>query len=61
MTIISSKKQPPEPNGQPQQRSESPKASTQKAPPQENILQPEATVEEEGKQEESIRPQRFAD
>jgi Holliday junction DNA helicase RuvB len=61
MAIISSKKQPPEPNGQPQQRRESPKASTQKAPPQENILQPEATIEEEGKQEESIRPQRFAD
>ncbi|WP_414563199.1 MULTISPECIES: Holliday junction branch migration DNA helicase RuvB [unclassified Anabaena] len=56
MAIISSKKQPQEPNGQPKQRQESaPK------PSHENILQPEAAVDEQGKQEESIRPQRFAD
>ncbi|BAZ53448.1 Holliday junction DNA helicase RuvB [Nostoc sp. NIES-4103] len=55
MAIISSKKQPPEPNGEPKQRRES-----AKAPSKENILQPEAAIDE-GKQEESIRPQRFAD
>ena len=55
MAIISSKKQPPEPNGQPKQRR--PVASS---PPKENLLQPEAAVDE-GKQEESIRPHRFAD
>ncbi|MBH8566172.1 Holliday junction branch migration DNA helicase RuvB [Nostoc sp. CENA67] len=55
MAIISSKKQPPEPNGEPKQRRES-----AKAPSNENILQPEAAIDE-GKQEESIRPQRFAD
>lgn len=60
MAIISSKKQPPEPNGQPKQQRESAKAPSP-APPQENILQPEAAIDEEGKQEESIRPQRFAD
>ncbi|AUT03520.1 Holliday junction branch migration DNA helicase RuvB [Nostoc sp. CENA543] len=56
MAIISSKKQPPEPNGQPQQRRESAKTT-----PKEKILQPEAAVDEQGKQEESIRPQKFAD
>ncbi|MCF4967661.1 Holliday junction branch migration DNA helicase RuvB [Nostoc sp. CMAA1605] len=56
MAIISSKKQPPEPNGQPQQRRESAKTA-----PNEKILQPEAAVDEQGKQEESIRPQKFAD
>ncbi|WP_427160594.1 Holliday junction branch migration DNA helicase RuvB [Aliinostoc sp. HNIBRCY26] len=56
MAIISSKKQPPEPNGQPQQRRESAKTA-----PKEKILQPEAAVDEQGKQEESIRPQKFAD
>jgi Holliday junction DNA helicase RuvB len=61
MAIISSKKQPPEPNRQLKQQGESAKAPSQKAPPQENILQPEAAIDEEGKQEESIRPQRFAD
>ncbi|BAB74593.1 Holliday junction branch migration DNA helicase RuvB [Anabaena sp. FACHB-709] len=56
MAIISSKKQPPEPNGQPNKRPES-------APsvPKEKVLQPEAAIDEQGKQEESIRPQRFAD
>ncbi|WGV26400.1 Holliday junction branch migration DNA helicase RuvB [Halotia branconii] len=56
MAIISSKKQPQEPNGQPKQPQESAKAS-----PKENVLQPEAAIDEQGKQEESIRPQRFAD
>ncbi|WP_414753768.1 Holliday junction branch migration DNA helicase RuvB [Anabaena sp. CCY 9910] len=56
MAIISSKKQPPEPNGQPNKRPES------AAPiPKEKVLQPEAAIDEQGKQEESIRPQRFAD
>jgi holliday junction DNA helicase RuvB len=56
MAIISSKKQPPEPNGEPKQLRESAKAdSTDK------ILQPEAAIDEQDKQEESIRPQRFAD
>lgn len=56
MAIISSKKQPPEPNGKPQQHQESTKPA-----PKENILHPEAAVDEQGKQEESIRPQKFAD
>ncbi|MGH1392859.1 MAG: Holliday junction branch migration DNA helicase RuvB [Trichormus sp.] len=56
MAIISSKKQPPEPNGQPKQHRESAKAA-----PKESILQPEAAIDEQGKQEESIRPQKFAD
>jgi Holliday junction DNA helicase RuvB len=56
MAIISSKKQPPEPNKQPKEQWESIKASSQ-----EKILQPEAAFDEQGKQEESIRPQRFAD
>jgi holliday junction DNA helicase RuvB len=56
MAIISSKKQPPEPNKQPKAQHELVKASSQ-----EKILQPEAAIDEQGKQEESIRPQRFAD
>ncbi len=57
MAIISSKKQPPEPNGEPKQRRES-----AKAPSTDNILQPEAAIDEQDdKQEEGIRPQRFAD
>ncbi|MEH1936118.1 MAG: Holliday junction branch migration DNA helicase RuvB [Nostoc sp.] len=56
MAIISSKKQPPEPNGEAKQRRES-----VKAPSTDNILQPEAAIDEQDKQEESIRPQRFAD
>ncbi|WP_392535177.1 Holliday junction branch migration DNA helicase RuvB [Nostoc sp. C117] len=56
MAIISSKKQPPEPNGEPKQRRESAKAASTN-----NILQPEAAIDEQDKQEESIRPQRFAD
>ena len=61
MAIISSKKQPPEPNRQLKQQRESAKAPSQKAPPHENILQPDAAINEEGRQQESIRPQRFAD
>ncbi|MBD2453731.1 Holliday junction branch migration DNA helicase RuvB [Nostoc sp. FACHB-87] len=56
MAIISSKKQPPEPNKKPKEQQESVKASAE-----EKILQPEAVLDEQGKQEESIRPQRFAD
>ncbi|MBD2198751.1 MULTISPECIES: Holliday junction branch migration DNA helicase RuvB [Calothrix] len=57
MAIISSKKQPQEPNGQPKkQPQESVKASSHQ-----ELLQAEAAVDEQGKQEESIRPQRFAD
>ncbi|MEH2437139.1 MAG: Holliday junction branch migration DNA helicase RuvB [Nostoc sp.] len=56
MAIISSKKQPPEPNGEPKQRLES-----AKAPSTENILKPEAAIDEQEQQEEGIRPHRFAD
>ncbi|MBC1223902.1 Holliday junction branch migration DNA helicase RuvB [Nostoc sp. UCD121] len=56
MAIISSKKQPPEPNGEPKQRRES-----TKAPSTENILKPEAAIDEQEQQEEGIRPHRFAD
>ncbi|MFN6515454.1 MAG: Holliday junction branch migration DNA helicase RuvB [Nostoc sp. CreGUA01] len=56
MAIISSKKQPPEPNGEPKQRRESAKAASTN-----DILQPEAAIDEQDTQEESIRPQRFAD
>ncbi|CEJ44091.1 Holliday junction branch migration DNA helicase RuvB [Umezakia ovalisporum] len=56
MAIISSKKQPQEPNGQPK-----PPRESKPAPTNENILQPQAATEEQGRQEESIRPQRFAD
>ncbi len=55
MAIISSKKQPQDPNENPKKRPES-----GASPPKDNLLQPEAAIEE-GKQEESIRPQRFAD
>lgn len=56
MAIISSKKQPPEPNGEPKQRRESAKATST-----ENILKPEAAIDEQEQQEEGIRPHRFAD
>ncbi|MEH2289713.1 Holliday junction branch migration DNA helicase RuvB [Nostoc sp.] len=56
MAIISSKKQPPEPNKEPKQRQES-----AKAPSTENILKPEAAIDEQEQQEEGIRPHRFAD
>jgi holliday junction DNA helicase RuvB len=56
MAIISSKKQPPEPNGEPKQRRES-----AEAPSTENILKPEAAIDEQEQQEEGIRPHRFAD
>jgi holliday junction DNA helicase RuvB len=56
MAIISSKKQPQEPNGQPKQSQKLAQTS-----PKKEILQPEAAIDEQGKQEESIRPQRFAD
>jgi holliday junction DNA helicase RuvB len=57
MAIISSKKQPSEPNDQPNKV----RRESTPAPENENILQPEAAIDEQGKQEESIRPQRFAD
>ncbi|MBW4644989.1 MAG: Holliday junction branch migration DNA helicase RuvB [Goleter apudmare HA4340-LM2] len=56
MAIISSKKQPQDPNGEPKQNHK-----TAKAAPTEDLLQPAAAIDEQGKQEESIRPQRFAD
>ena len=56
MAIISSKKQPQEPNGQPK-----PSRELVKAPAEDNLLQPEAAVDELEKHDESIRPQRFAD
>jgi Holliday junction DNA helicase RuvB len=56
MAIISSKKQPQEPDGESKQSREA-----VKSPKEENLLQPEAAVDEQGKQEESIRPQRFSD
>lgn len=56
MAIISSKKQPPESNGEPKQLRDS-----AKAPSTDKILQPEAAIDEQDKQEEGIRPQRFAD
>ena len=55
MAIISSKKQPQEPNGKPNQPTPRRSASDQK------ILQPSVTTDEQGHPEESIRPQRFAD
>jgi holliday junction DNA helicase RuvB len=54
MAIISSKKQPQEPNKQPKQSHQT------QATAKQDILQPEAAIDE-GKQEESIRPHRFAD
>ncbi|MFO5437872.1 MAG: Holliday junction branch migration DNA helicase RuvB, partial [Dolichospermum sp.] len=56
MAIISSKKQPPEPNKEVKQPQKS-----AKVPAAENLLQSEAAINEQGKPEESIRPQRFAD
>lgn len=56
MAIISSKKQPPEPNKEAQQQQKS-----AKVPLVENLLQLEAAINEQGKPEESIRPQGFAD
>ncbi len=56
MAIISSKKQPPEPNGEPKQRRELAKTAST-----DNILKPEAAIDEQEQQEEGIRPHRFAD
>jgi len=58
MAIISSKKQPQEP-----EKRRRP-TGTRKSPPTpatENLLQPQAAADEQGRQEESIRPQQFAD
>ncbi len=56
MAIISSKKQPQEPNEQPKQSRES-----VNAPAEDHLLQPEAAVDELEKHDEGIRPQQFAD
>lgn len=61
MAIISSKKQPQDPEGQPQRRRRSVGVDTPQAPSAQELLQPQAALDEQGKQEESIRPQRFAD
>lgn len=72
MAIISSKKQPPEPHGEPQRHLKAskkaahesgqlPKTSHLQTHPDEQILQPQAQIDEQGKQEETIRPHRFAD
>ena len=55
MAIISSKKQPQEPERPKQQKSDRP------VPPESDLLQPQAAPDEQGKQEQSIRPQSFAD
>ena len=62
MAIISSKKQPQEPDRQPKQHQKSTSEhKSAKVPAVDDLLQAEATLDEQGKQEESIRPQRFAD
>jgi Holliday junction DNA helicase RuvB len=66
MAIISSKKQPQEPNQERPEYRKSPKEtagdkSLQQPSEDSKLLQPEADIDEKGKQEESIRPQRFAD
>ncbi len=64
MAIISSKKQPQDPVGQPQEHQRLKKganSSPSQPPPAQNLLQPQAAADELLKQEESIRPQRFAD
>jgi Holliday junction DNA helicase RuvB len=58
MAIISSKKQPQEPEKPTKQL----KSDRQSRPsPAEELLQPQAAADEQGKQEQSIRPQSFAD
>lgn len=60
MAIISSKKQPQEPEeSKPRRDSDISPKSIKK--PAEDLLQPQAVGDEQGKQEENIRPQRFAD
>jgi len=62
MAIISSKKQPQEPEGQSQGRRRPTRVRQfQSVPPVEDLLQPQAAPDEQDRQEESIRPQRFAD
>jgi Holliday junction DNA helicase RuvB len=60
MAIISSKKQPQEPE-QSKQRQDISAASHKLKLPDGDLLQPQAAPDEQDKQEESIRPQRFAD
>ncbi len=54
MAIISSKKQPQEPQRQPKQPRD-------RVSPDSDLLQPQASPDEQGKLEQSIRPQSFAD
>ncbi len=64
MAIISSKKQPPDPDESPDSEAkQSPKESLRQAgqPIADKSLNPEASPDEEGKQEERLRPQRLAD
>ena len=62
MAIVSSKKQPTEPDPQPKQRRESTsKRNATKTATKSELLQPTATPEETDKVEEGLRPQRFAD
>lgn len=64
MAIISSKKQPSEPDGQDQNGAlplEEAIAPAPAKPPKADLLQPEAEPEERGKQEERLRPQRLAE
>jgi Holliday junction DNA helicase RuvB len=59
MAIISSKKQPQEPEQSKQRQDISAASHKPKLP--DNLLQPQAAPDEQDKQEENIRPQRFAD
>lgn len=62
MAIISSKKQPQEPERQrARHRHAAKQRNSSPVQPQQDLLQPQAAQDEQGKQEESIRPRAFAD
>ena len=61
MAIISSKKQPQEPNEDRPRRHQPRQNSPQGTPPAEDLLKPQAAPDEQDRQEDKIRPQRFAD
>ncbi|BAZ39991.1 Holliday junction DNA helicase RuvB [Calothrix sp. NIES-4101] len=69
MAIISSKRQPPNPDEEPKRKRENSQAKKKDDlnlrsldnSADNQLLQPQAAVDEQGKQEESIRPHRFAD
>jgi Holliday junction DNA helicase RuvB len=61
MAIISSKKQPQEPEQPQGSRRQAGASKSPKAPPAPHLVQPQAAADEVLKQEENIRPQRFAD